>query len=75
MACPGGPDEEEPDLRAWAEESIRFYAWAGEYDPEEVCLIIGEEIFGEDEEQEEWTEATVRRRSPRSARPSERGPK
>jgi hypothetical protein len=63
MPCPGD-QEDEPDidaLREEAEEAIRTYVWAGEYDPEEVCIIIGEEIFGDDEEQEEWTEAAVRR--------------
>jgi len=62
MTCPNGQEaEDEDDLRAEAEEAIRSYAWAGEYDPEEVCIIIGEEIFGDDEEQEEWIQAAVRR--------------
>jgi hypothetical protein len=61
MACPNVPNAaDEDDRRAWAEESIRSHAWAGEYGPEEVCIIIGEEIFGDDEH-EEWTEAAVRR--------------
>jgi hypothetical protein len=62
MACPGGHNEEdETDLRAEAEEAIRAYVWGGEHDPEEVRTIVGEEIFVDDEEQEEWIEATVRR--------------
>jgi hypothetical protein len=62
MTCPNNPNaDDEDDRREWAEEAIRSYAWAGEYGPDEVCIIIGEEIFGDDEEQEEWTEATVQR--------------
>lgn len=62
MACPNGQDaDDETDRRAWAEEAIRSHAWAGEFGPDEVCIIIGEEIFGDDEEQEAWTRAAVRR--------------
>lgn len=63
MACPNGQeaDDDDDDLREEAEEAIRSHAWAGEYGPDEVCIIIGEEIFNDDEEQEAWIRAAVRR--------------
>ena len=61
MACPTDDEPDIDDLREEAEEAILTHVWGGEYGPDEVCIIIGEEIFGDDEEQVEWTEAAVRR--------------
>jgi hypothetical protein len=61
MTCPNGPPADHPDLRAEAEEMIRSCVWAGQYDPDEVRTIVGEEIFGDDPDQEAWTRAAVLR--------------
>lgn len=61
MACPGGEEADEPDLRAEAEEMIRSLVWNGDYDAAEVCVIVAEEIFDDDEGQEKWLGAAVRR--------------
>ncbi len=50
MTRPNGQDADDGDRRAEAESEIRSLAWAGEFGPDEACIIIGEEIFDDDED-------------------------
>lgn len=77
MACPDDPEDEADidALREEAEAAIHTHVWGGEYGPDEVCLIVGEELFGDDEEQEEWIEAAVRRAFVAKRRAEKKWPK
>jgi hypothetical protein len=64
MACPTGPEPDartsrvtEADVRAW----VRSYVWRGEYDPDEVVILIQDNLDAPDEFEEDWIRGLVRR--------------
>jgi hypothetical protein len=46
--------------RADAREFIRHYVWAGEHAPDEVFIIVDEEIFDCDEKHHAWLRAAIK---------------